>query len=60
MNTTNQFRSSERGEGQIGSIIMLGVFIALAIGASQVRVVRARAGADSTISLSRRGNRCRA
>ena len=30
------FNPSERGEGQIGSIIMLGVFIALAIAASQM------------------------
>ena len=33
---TEKVNSSERGEGQIGSIIMLGVFIALAIAASLV------------------------
>ncbi len=36
MKTSNRFRSSERGEGQIGSIIMLGVFIALAIAGAQM------------------------
>jgi 3-oxoacyl-(acyl-carrier-protein) synthase len=36
MKTQNGINSSERGEGQIGSIIMLGVFIALAIAATQM------------------------
>ena len=36
MKVQKGFRSSERGEGQIGSLIMLGVFIALAIAAAQV------------------------
>ena len=36
MKTKKGFNSSERGEGRIGSIIMLGVFIALAIAASQM------------------------
>ncbi len=36
MKTIHQFRPAERGEGQIGSIIMLGVFIALAVAASQM------------------------
>lgn len=36
MKTIHQSRQAERGEGQIGSIIMLGVFIALAVAASQM------------------------
>ena len=36
MKTAKGFNSTERGEGQIGSLIMLGVFIALAIAATQV------------------------
>ncbi len=36
MKTDNGFNSSERGEGQIGSIIMLIVFIALAVAATQM------------------------
>lgn len=36
MKAQKGFNPSERGEGQIGSIIMLGVFIALAIAAAQV------------------------
>jgi len=36
MQIQRRFNSSERGEGQIGSLVMLGVFIALAIAAAQV------------------------
>jgi hypothetical protein len=36
MNNVHELRHTERGEGQIGSIIMLLVFIALAVAASQM------------------------
>ena len=36
MKVQKKFNASERGEGQIGSIIMLGVFIALAIAGAQM------------------------